>query len=146
MAHLGQVSEGERKEKKKKNSSGKCSLGSLAFLLSHLELAFSFLPFLFFRSTDREPFFLLLPSTMRPSVTVVAREHDDPALTAASPAEAAPDYASEEKATTKKASLSPKNDVANVVDDNTSDQTDPAEVDARVRALYYVMQSVEVSA
>ena len=56
--------------------------------------------------------------------------------------------ASKEQATKKAPSTRPKGDDENaVVDDkNQSPPEDPAEVDARVRALYYVMQSVEVSA
>ena len=81
---------------------------------------------------------------MHSSARPVARERS-PALAATLSAELAP-VASKEEATKKTSS-----NIENVVVDNddkkqtTPPGEDPAAVDARVRALYYVMQSVEVS-
>ena len=86
----------------------------------------------------------LFPSIPMPSsVTAVARERS-PTPAAALSAETAP-AASKEEAMTKKASSSIDENVDKTNVKKQPAPEDPAGVDARVRALYYVMQSVEVS-
>jgi len=100
---------------------------------------FAFLIFLRYLSIEH-----LFPSIPMPSsVTAVARERS-PAPAAALPAERAP-VASKEEAMTKKASSSIDENVDKTNVKKQPAPEDPAGVDARVRALYYVMQSVEVS-
>ena len=78
------------------------------------------------------------------SATAVARDCSPSAAAAASPAEIAPSATSEDEAGKEEEPSKLDAD-----DDNDNKETppadDPAEVDTRVRALYYVMQSVEVS-
>ena len=73
-----------------------------------------------------------------PSAAAMARGSSSAPSAAAVRAESAPMEASKEEET--------KTDYENLDDEPIqSPPEDPAEVDARVRSLYYVMQSVEVS-